>query len=196
MCQQTIGSTPAWGPRDLNWKTAPGKLVWTNFLKCKQYLYLRHIKAEILETTFSFRKFRAVPCHFRVPLMSVNHVVSNRSQEGTGNEKSFPLSLPAAPPKLQIPIKNQFRGSVGVGKTGYNVLKSSVQKVFYIQISSYLPTIRNLSIFAHSAHATLKKNIYIYFENLKKQFIKIKYLTAREGVQIWSRAIFRKIACF
>ena len=39
------------------------------------------LNAEILETTFSFRKFRAVPCRFRVPLMSFNHVVSNRSQE-------------------------------------------------------------------------------------------------------------------
>ena len=38
-------------------------------------------RAEIQETTFSFRKFWAVPCRFRVPLMSFNHVVSNRSQE-------------------------------------------------------------------------------------------------------------------
>ena len=43
-------------------------------------------KAEILETTFSFRKFRPVPCRFRVPLMSFYHVVWNRSQN-----RKYPL---------------------------------------------------------------------------------------------------------
>ena len=60
MCQQTIGSTPAWGPRDLNWKTAPGKLVWTNFLKCKQYLYLRHIKVNDMDTSQLITKWSII----------------------------------------------------------------------------------------------------------------------------------------
>ena len=60
----------------------------------------KHLHAEILETTFSFRKFRAVPCRFRVPLMSVNHVVSNRSQER--------LSLFTCPPALMSSFKHSF----------------------------------------------------------------------------------------
>ena len=43
-------------------------------------------KAEILETTFSFRKFRAVPWRFRVPVMSGNHFVTKRFQK-----RKYPL---------------------------------------------------------------------------------------------------------
>ena len=75
---------------------------------CSEFLFLVTMTAplffcwfaKIQETTFSFPKFWAVPWRFRVPVLSVNHFVSKQFQkwkygngDGTGNEKSFPLSL-------------------------------------------------------------------------------------------------------
>ena len=70
--------------------------IWVNFSKIIFYkpftvvLYKalqfstgtkQGFKAEILETTFAFPKFRAVPWRFRVPILLVNHFVLKRSQK-------------------------------------------------------------------------------------------------------------------
>ena len=55
--------------------------------------YFYYIHPEILETTFSFRKFRAVPCRFRVPLMSFNHFVSNRFRKRKGPLFNYVVSF-------------------------------------------------------------------------------------------------------
>ena len=47
---------------------------------------LLYLQAEILETTFSFPKFRAVPWRFRVPLLSGNQFVSKCFQK-----RKYPL---------------------------------------------------------------------------------------------------------
>ena len=109
--------------------------------------WIANIQPEILETTFSFHKFWAVPCRFRVPLMSVNHVVLNRSfrnRDGTGNEKSFPLSLHPHPYIINPQIL--FHYCVKSLLSSVQFQFKSIFIVFQHFLTTYTGTINNVIV--------------------------------------------------